>query len=180
LRWKYISLVFKEVIIVAHSLISSCRGFREGKCPHKEVMERAYLIPQLLAPDTLQDYKNICLHCIQSHQNRREDPRVSVSFFVSCKHPDRIELRGAAYNLSVGGVAIRTNYLIGARELLTLEFLEPTTFKPVSLEGQVAWRQFHGHTPSEEDTLFTAGIEFLGLADPTRALISKSIQTLSD
>jgi hypothetical protein len=91
-----------------------------------------------------------------------------------------IELRGAAYNLSVGGVAIRTNYPIGKGELLIVEFLEPKTFEPVRLEGQVAWRQFHGHTPSEEDTLFTAGIKFLGLAEPTRALITKSIQTLSD
>jgi hypothetical protein len=91
-----------------------------------------------------------------------------------------IELRGAAYNLSVGGVAIRTNYPIGKGELLIVEFLEPKTFEPVRLEGHVAWRQFHGHTPSEEDTLFTAGIKFLGLAEPTRALITKSIQTLSD
>ena len=143
-------------------------------------MERAYLIPQLLAPDTLQDYKNICLHCLQSHQNRREDPRVSVCFYVCCKHPDMIELRGAAYNLSVGGVAIKTNYPIGKGELLIVEFLEPKTFKPVRLEGQVAWRQSHGHTPSEEDTLFTAGIKFLGLAEPTRALISKSIQPMID
>ena len=165
---------------MAHSLISSCRGFREGKCPHKEVMERAYLIPQLLASDTLREYRNICLHCIQFHQDRREDPRASVSFFVCCKHPDRIELRGAAYNLSVGGVAIRTNYPIGAGELLTLEFLEPTTFKPVRLEGQVAWRQFNGDTPSEEDALFSAGIKFLDLADATRVLLAKSIQTWSD
>lgn len=161
-----------------HCHISSCRDFRKGKCPHQKVMERAYLIPQLLAPDTLQEYKNICLHCLQSHQNRREDPRVSVCFYICCKHPDMIELRGAAYNLSVGGVAIRTNYPIGKGELLIVEFLEPKTFKPVRLEGQVAWRQFHGHTPSEEDTLFTAGIKFLGLAEPTRALISKSIQPM--
>ena len=165
---------------MAHCLISSCHDFRKGKCLHQEVMERAYLIPQLLAPDTLQEYRNICLHCLQSQQNRREDRRVPVFFFVSCKHPDRIELRGAAYNLSVGGVAIRTNYPIGAGELLTVEFLEPTAFTPVRLEGQVAWRQFHGDTPSEEDALFTAGIKFLDLADPTRALISKSIQTWSD
>jgi hypothetical protein len=89
-------------------------------------------------------------------------------------------LRGHAYNLSVGGLALRTNYPIGAGELLTVEFLEPTTFKPVRLEGQVAWRQFHGDTTSEEDALFTAGIKFLDLADPTRALISKSIQTWGD
>lgn len=165
---------------MADCIINSCRGFRKGKCPHQEIMERAYLIPQLLTPDTLQEYKSICLHCLQSLQDRREDPRASVCFFVCCKHPDRIELRGAAYNLSVGGVAIRTNYPIGTGELLTVEFLEPKTFKPVRMEGQVAWRQFHGDTTSEEDTLFTAGIKFLGLAEPTRALITKSIQTLSD
>jgi c-di-GMP-binding flagellar brake protein YcgR len=143
-------------------------------------MERAYLIPQLLASDTLREYKNICLHCIQFHQDRREDSRVSVSFFVSCKHPDRIELRGDAYNLSVGGLAMRTNYPIGTGEQLILEFREPTTFKPVRLVGQVAWRKFNGDTPSEEDTLFSAGIKFLDLSDPTRALISKSIKTWSD
>jgi len=91
-----------------------------------------------------------------------------------------IELRGAAYNLSVGGVAIRTNYPIGKGELLMVEFLAPVTFEPVRLEGQVAWRQFHDHTPSEEDALFTAGIKFLDLAEPTRALLSKSIQPMID
>jgi hypothetical protein len=165
---------------VAHCHISSCRGFRKGRCPHQKVMERAYLIPQLLAPDTLQEYKNICLHCLQSYQNRRVDPRVSVCFYVCCRYPDMIELRGAAYNLSAGGVAIKTNYPIGKGELLMVEFLAPTTFKPVRLEGQVAWRQFHGDTPSKGNTLFTAGIKFLDLAEPTRALLSKSIQPMSD
>jgi hypothetical protein len=165
---------------VAHCHISSCRGFRKGKCPHRKVMERAYLIPQLLAPDTLQEYKNICLHCLQSYQNRRADPRVSACFYVCCRHPDMIELRGAAYNLSAGGVAIKTNYPIGKGELLIVEFPAPTTFKPVRLEGQVAWRHFHGDTPSEKNTLFTAGIKFLALAEPTRALLSESIQSLSD
>ena len=165
---------------MAHCHISSCHGFIKGKCPHQERMERAYLIPQLLAPDTLLECRNICLHCIQSHQNRRKDPRVSVPFFICCKHPDRIELRGAAYNLSVGGVAIRTNYPIETGERLIVEFLEPATFKPVRLGGQVAWRQFNGDTPSGEDALFSAGIKFLDLTDPTRALISKSIQTWSD
>ena len=61
-----------------------------------------------------------------------------------------------------------------------VEFLAPTTFKPVRLEGQVAWRQFHGDTPSKGNTLFTAGIKFLDLAEPTRALLSKSIQPMSD
>ena len=143
-------------------------------------MERAYLIPQLLAPNTLQVYKNICIDCLQSHQNRRADPRASVCFYVCCRHPDMIELRGAAYNLSVGGVAIRTNYPIGKEELLIVEFLEPKTFKPLRLEGQVAWRQFHGHKASKEDALFTAGIKFLDLAEPTRALLSKSIQPMID
>ena len=89
-------------------------------------------------------------------------------------------MRGHAYNLSVGGLAIKTNYPIGTGEQLILEFREPTTFKPLRLEGQVAWRQFNGDTPSEEDALFTAGIKFLDLADPTRALLSKSVQTWSD
>jgi hypothetical protein len=89
-----------------------------------------------------------------------------------------VVLRGAAYNLSVGGVAIRTNYPIGTGELLIVEFLAPATFKPLRLEGQVAWRQFHGHTASEEATLFTAGIKFLDLAEPSRALLSKSIQPM--
>ena len=165
---------------MAHCYISSCRGFRKGRCPHQEIMERAYLIPQLLAPDMLKECRNICLHCMESHLNRRKDPRVSVSFSVCCKHPDRMELRGHAYNLSVGGLAIRTNYPIGTGEQLILEFREPTTFKPVSLEGQVAWRQFNGDTPSEEDALFSAGIKFLDLADATRVLLAKSIQTWSD
>lgn len=143
-------------------------------------MERAYLIPQLIEPGKLQEYTNICLTCAQTQQNRRKDPRVSVCFFVCCRDQDLIELRGAAYDLSAGGLALKTNYPIGKGERLTVEFLEPKTLSLVTLEGEVAWRRFHGDNPGREQTLFTAGIKFLSVGEAARDLIWESIQIGSD
>jgi hypothetical protein len=89
-----------------------------------------------------------------------------------------VELRGTAYDLSIGGVAIKTNYPIGKGEQLTVELFAPETLNPITLEGQVAWRRFHGDTPGAGETTFTAGIKFQGLKEPSRNVILDSIDKL--
>ena len=72
---------------------------------------------------------------------------------------------GKALNLSAGGIAIKTNCPICIGEQLTVEFVEPKTPNVRKVRGQVVWRQFHGDSPDQEETLFTAGIKFLNLND---------------
>jgi hypothetical protein len=44
--------------------------------------------------------------------------------------------------------------------------VEPKTLNVHKWKGQVVWRQFHGDSSVQEETLFTAGIKFLNLNDP--------------
>lgn len=103
---------------------------------------------------------------IQSQSNRRKYPREPASFFVSCQQADLTRVGGKALNLSAGGIAIKTNCPICIGEQLTVEFVEPKTLNVHKWKGQVVWRQFHGDSSVQEETLFTAGIKFLNLNDP--------------
>ena len=60
-------------------------------------------------------------------------------------------------------MAIKTNCPIRVGEQLTVEFVEPKTFNFQKVKGQVVWRQFHGDSSVQAETLFTAGIKFLTL-----------------
>jgi hypothetical protein len=98
---------------------------------------------------------------IQSQPNRRKYPREPASFLVSCQQADLARVGGKALNLSTGGIAIKTNCPICIGEQLTVEFMEPKTLNVHKWKGQVVWRQFHGDSSVQEETLFTAGIKFL-------------------
>ena len=98
---------------------------------------------------------------IQSQSNRRKYPREPASFLVSCQQADLTRVGGKALNLSAGGIAIKTNCPICIGEQLTVEFVEPKTLNVHKWKGQVVWRQFHGDSSVQEETLFTAGIKFL-------------------
>jgi hypothetical protein len=102
---------------------------------------------------------------MQSRQNRRKYPRVPASFLVSCQQADLTRVGGKALNLSPGGIAIETNCPICLGEELTVEFVEPKTLNAHSTKGLVVWRQFHGESSGQAETLFTAGIKFLNLND---------------
>jgi hypothetical protein len=99
----------------------------------------------------------------QGQPNRRQYPREPASFFVSCQQADLTRVGGKALNLSAGGIAIKTNCPICIGEQLTVEFVEPETLNVQKWKGQVVWRQFHGDSSDQEETLFTAGIKFLNL-----------------
>jgi hypothetical protein len=43
--------------------ISSCPSFSAGKCPHQRLMERAYLIPQLMKPQELERCERLLRAC---------------------------------------------------------------------------------------------------------------------
>ena len=111
------------------------------------------------------------LKTLERQQSRREAPRVKVSSPVHLLQADFNEVGGKIYNLSTGGIGIRTNYPIATGEWLSLVFDLPDTIGHVRAEGEVVWRQFHGDTPGHEGALFTVGIRFLSLGDPSRKAV---------
>ena len=111
---------------------------------------------------------------------RRESQRVPVSVIVRCQRADRTKVGGKAYNLSTGGVAIKTNYPIRINDRFTVEFSVPTRESSITAEGEIVWRRFHGDSPGRNETLYTAGIKFLKLDEASRNLVreySRSSET---
>jgi hypothetical protein len=102
---------------------------------------------------------------MQSRQNRRKYPRVPASFLVNCLQADLTRVGGKALNRSPGGIAIETNCPICVGEKLTVKYVEPKTLNAHNRKGLVVWRQFHGDSSGQTETLFTAGIKFLNLND---------------
>ena len=100
---------------------------------------------------------------MQSRQNRRKYPRVSASFLVNCQQADLNKVGGKALNWSSRGIAIKTNCPIRVGEQLAMEFVEPKTLNFHKVKGQVLWREFHGDSSVQVETVFTAGIKFLNL-----------------
>jgi hypothetical protein len=111
------------------------------------------------------------LKTLERQQSRREALRVKVSSIVNLMQADFNQVGGKIYNLSTGGIGIRTNYPIAEREWLSLVFDLPDTIGHVRAEGEVVWRQFHGDTPGHKGALFTVGIRFLSLGEPSRKAV---------
>ena len=168
--------------------LNSCPLFTQRICPEQRLVEKIYLIPQFV---TFEEYQRIrssqccikdlvafddSLRILEQHQTRRKAPRVKVSSMVHLRPDDLKEVGGKIYNLSTGGIGIRTNYPIAKRKRLTLVFHLPDTIGHVRAEGEVVWRQFHGDTPGHEGTLFTAGIRFLSLGEPSRKAVHDYIR----
>jgi hypothetical protein len=97
---------------------------------------------------------------MQNQSNRRQYQRVPVSFLINCLRADLSRIGGKAYNLSEGGIAIKTNCPISTGEQLTVEFVELEGGNIHKVEGEVVWSQFHGDTVAQAGAMFTAGIKF--------------------
>ena len=77
---------------------------------------------------------------MQVQRTSRKAPRVPVSFMASCCQQDLNELGVKAYNLSPGGIGIKTNYPLSMKERLAVAFQLPDTFDTVlCVTGEVAW-----------------------------------------
>ena len=97
---------------------------------------------------------------MQNQSNRRQYQRVPVSFLINCLRADLSRIGGKAYNLSEGGIAIKTNCPISTGEQLTVEFVKPECGSVHKVIGEVVWSQFHGDTVAQAGAMFTAGIKF--------------------
>jgi hypothetical protein len=85
-----------------------------------------------------------------------------------------------AYNLSTEGIALKTNYPISKNEKLEMEFFVPNSSSPLRVVGEVIWRQFHGDTKAQQETLFSAGIKFMNIEDSLRRAIEQYLLRESD
>ena len=117
---------------------------------------------------------------MEGQQIKGRGSHTPVSFLVRCQQADLTEVGGKAYNLGTEGIAIKTNCPIRIGDELAVEFHLPDTLKPLKLAGEVAWRQFHGDSPGQEETLFTAGIKFVELEEPLRTVIYEYTQSSGD
>ena len=87
------------------------------------------------------------------------------------------EIATKVFNLSKGGIGIKTNYPISPKERLAVAFDFPDTTNIVSVTGEVAWRQSRRDVLKMGEPVYTAGIKFLTLDEPSRSLISDYIET---
>ena len=114
---------------------------------------------------------------MQKQQTRRRSARMSISCIVICESADLTKFGGEAYNLSTGGIALKTNSPISIREQFTVELVVLNDYNSLRVEGIVVWRRFHGDSPGQEATLFTAGVSFLDLREPAFTIIRDYIQS---
>ena len=117
---------------------------------------------------------------MQLQRTRRKAQRVPASFIAYCGQADLNEVATKVFNLSTGGMGIKTNYPISPKENLAVAFHIPDTTNMVSVTGEVAWRQFHRDVLEIGEPVYTAGIKFLTLDEPSRSLISDYIKTGGD
>jgi LysM repeat protein len=87
------------------------------------------------------------------------------------------EIATKVFNLSTGGIGIKTNYPISPKERLAVAFDIPDTTNIVSVTGEVAWRQSRRDVLEMREPVYTAGIKFLTLDEPSRSVISDYIET---
>jgi Tfp pilus assembly protein PilZ len=73
-------------------------------------------------------------------------------------------------------MAIKTNYPVRVGEELTVEFKVPNVQRPLKVAAEVTWRKFHGDSPGQEETLFTAGIKFLNPQEAYRTILYEHIK----
>ena len=116
---------------------------------------------------------------MQNLSNRRKHQRIPVCFLINCLRADLSVIGGKVYNLSEGGIALKTNCPISKGEQLTVEFVEPVSGNVHKVKGEVVWSQFHGDAVAQIGAMFTAGIKFLILEGSFRTLVGESIQDSS-
>ena len=116
---------------------------------------------------------------MQNLSNRRKHQRIPVCFLINCLRADLSVIGGKVYNLSEGGIAIKTNCPISNGEQLTVELVEPVSGNVHKLKGEVVWSQFHGDAVAQIGAMFTAGIKFLIFQGSLRTLLGEFSQDSS-
>jgi len=85
-----------------------CQYYPDGCCPNRTLIDKAYLIPQLLTRSELAAIRAKCASCELCHGNRRKNRRVARQLDVAIfDEGSSREVRGATLNLSKQGALIK-------------------------------------------------------------------------
>ena len=85
-----------------------CQYYPDGCCPNRTLIDKAYLIPQLLTRSELAAIRAKCASCELCHGNRRKNRRVARQLDLAIfDEGSSREVRGATLNLSKQGALIK-------------------------------------------------------------------------
>jgi len=86
----------------------TCHYYPDECCPNRALIDKAYLIPQLLTPSELAAIETRCATCELCRRNRRKHRRIVRQLDVAIFHEGSSrEVRGATLNLSKQGALIK-------------------------------------------------------------------------
>jgi len=84
-----------------------CPYYPDGRCPNRSLVDRAYLIPQILSPSELAAIETACANCEICRQDRRKHRRVQRPLeAVILDKQSGEELHGTTLNVSERGALI--------------------------------------------------------------------------
>jgi len=89
-------------------------------------------------------------------------PRIRVDFPVNYGPPGQAIRRDVAFNISSGGIFVRTTEFFELDTPLHIEFKLPNREKPVNCPGRVAWLNAP-ETVGRQDTPSGMGVQFVGI-----------------
>ena len=103
----------------------SCHYYCIGQCPEQPIIDKAYLIPQLLKPSQLKAATDTCDQCEYYREEKRKYRRVTRPFkvIVSNKEP-RKNTRGTIVDVSKDGALIKLDKWVhfNKNETINLQF----------------------------------------------------------
>ena len=90
-----------------------CQYYSAGQCPQHRVIDKAYLIPQLLDDSQIQTAKKICKNCEKSLADRRQYQRVKRPIRVAITHKESsARIRGTLVDVSVNGALVNLDHWV--------------------------------------------------------------------
>jgi len=101
-----------------------CPYFRDGHCPYSEAIDRAYLIPDIIAPSELEKAGHTCLKCGNYLKERRKYLRLKKPFkAVMRRGAEGAPAEGQIVNVSgVGALVVLNEWVeLHVGEVLQLE-----------------------------------------------------------
>jgi hypothetical protein len=100
-------ILLQEFQVMKRHLWERCAYYPDGRCPNRSLIDRAYLIPQVLARSELAAIETACANCEVCRQDRRKHQRVQRPLeAVILDTQSGQELHGTTLNVSERGALI--------------------------------------------------------------------------
>ena len=91
----------------------TCQYYSAGQCPQHRVIDKAYLIPQLLDDSQIQAAEQICENCEKPLADRRQYQRVKRPLRVAITHKDsRERISGTLVDVSINGALVNLDHWV--------------------------------------------------------------------